>query len=452
VTVRIGAGQGFSGDDPRGLREIIEEGVDYLCCEALAEITLTAMHRERQQDERAGYARDVAIVAEAALPVVAHGGARLVTNAGALNPLGAREAVAGVARRLGIEGLRVGMVLGADLTSRLGDLVCAGVGLRNLDTGEDLDSPKDVEFAAAYLGAYPIVDALAEDADVVITGRVADTSIFMAPAIFELGVAPDDWERLGRLAVMGHLMECSTQVTGGNFSGRWWEVPGLDAIGFPIAEVGEDAEAVITKPRHSGGLVSTDTVKEQLLYEVADPTRYLTPDVVANMASATLRDVGPDRVHVAGARGSAATDTYKVIVSRPAGWAAAVGITYTYPNALAKARAAKEVLSRRLERSGVAPLETWVEYVGAGALFGEEDERADLPEVVLRYAVRCGTPEEAAAIFHERLTGLSIAGPPGAAASGMGTSAPAPVSEIWPTLVPKELVDPHVRVVVEELG
>jgi hypothetical protein len=320
-----------------------------------------------------------------------------------------------------------------------------------MDTGADLDAVDDVEFAAAYLGAYPIVDALSRGADVVITGRVADASVFMAPAIFELGVAPDDWRRLGRLAVMGHLMECSTQVTGGNFSGRWWEVPGLDAIGFPIAEVGDEAESIITKPRKSGGLVSTDTVKEQLLYEVADPTCYLTPDVVADMASAQLRDVGPDRVQVADARGTAATDTYKVILSRPAGWAAAVGVTYTYPNALAKAQAATAVLSCRLDRSGIAPLETWVEYIGAGALFGETDARADPPEVVMRYAVRCRTPEEAAAIFHERLTGLSIAGPPGSAASGIGTSAPAPVSEIWPTLVPKHLVDPYVRVLVEDL-
>jgi hypothetical protein len=451
VTLRIGAAQGFTGDDPRGLREIIDEGVDYLCCEALAEITLTSMYRERQRDERAGYARDVTTVAEMALPEVSAGAARLITNAGGLNPLGARGAVAGTARQLGIDGLRVGVVLGADLTPRLRELVDAGVELRNLDTGEALPSLDDIEFAAAYLGAYPIVDALREGADVVITGRVADTSIFMAPAIFELDVAPDDWKRLGRLAVMGHLMECSTQVTGGNFSGRWWEVPGLDAIGFPIAEVRDDGELVITKPRGSGGRVSTDTVKEQLLYEVGDPARYLTPDVVANVGSATLHDIGPDRVDVAGAYGTEATDTYKVIVSRPAGWAAAVGVTYTYPHALAKAQFAADVLRTRLEAAGMKPLETLVEYMGAGALFGVTDEAADPPEVVMRYAVRCATPEETAELFQARLTGLAVGGPPASAASGMGTSAPSPVSEIWPTLVPKALIDPHVRVVVEDL-
>ncbi|HLN16469.1 MAG TPA: acyclic terpene utilization AtuA family protein [Acidimicrobiales bacterium] len=449
MALRIGAGQGFTGDDPRGTREVLEDGVDYLCCDALAEITLTSIYRERQQDERAGYARDVATVAELALPGVADG-VRLVTNAGALNPLGARDAVVGVARRLGIDRLRVGVVLGSDLTVRVAELASATGGLRHADTGEVMGPTEDVEFAAAYLGAWPIVEALGDGADVVVTGRVADTSVFMAPAMYELGLARDDWVRLGRLAIMGHLMECSTQVTGGNFSGRWWEVPGLDVIGFPIAEVDDDAEVVITKPQGSGGLVSPDTVKEQLLYEVGDPTRYLTPDVVADMTSAALRDDGPDRVRVAGATGTPATDSYKVILSRRAGWSAAAALTYTYPGAMAKARAAKEVLDRRLERAGVQPLETWVEYVGAGAMWGEADG-SDLPEVVLRYAVRCPTREEAAAVLVERIRALSIGGPPGAAASGMGTSPPMPVSEIWPTLVSKELIDPQVKVVVEDL-
>ena len=340
------------------MREVIDDGVDYLCCEALAEFTLTAMFQERQQDESAGFARDVAAVAEMALPAVA-AGTRLITNAGGLNAVGARRTVGEVARRLGIGGMRVGMVLGADQTGRLPGLAAATGGLCHADTGERLESLDDVDFAAAYLGAFPIVEALEKGADVVITERVADTSVFMAPAIHELGVARDDWERLGRLAIMGHLLECSAQVSGGNFSGRWWEVPDLDSVGFPIAEVDDRAEAVITKPRGSGGLVSPDTVKEQLLYEVGDPSRYLTPDVVADMTSPTLVDAGPDRVLVSGARGSPATDTYKVILSRRAGWYAAVGVTFTYPAALAKARCAKEILDRRLKRAGIEPLETW---------------------------------------------------------------------------------------------
>jgi len=449
--IRIGAGQGFSGDDLRGTREIVEDCVDYVCCEALAEFTLTGMSRERQRDPNAGYAPDIAAVATIALPAVAQRRSKLVTNAGALNPEGALQAVGEVARTLGIDHLCAGVVLGSDLTVRLPELVAAGADLRHMDTGESLDSLDDVEFAAVYLGAYPIVHALEQGAEVVITGRVADASVFMAPAIFELDVEPDDWTALGRLAVMGHLMECSTHVTGGNFSGPWWDLKGLDSIGFPIAEVDDNAQTLLTKPRGSGGLVSRDTVKEQLLYEVGDPARYLTPDVVADMTSVQLTDCGDDRVSVSTSSAAPATDTYKVIMSRPAGWSAAVGITYTYPGALAKARNAKTVLDRRLERSGIEVLETWVEYIGAGGLFGEADDALDPPEVVLRYAVRCRSAAEAGVILSERLTGLSVGGPPASAASGMGMTAPAPVSEIWPTLVPKNLIDPGVKVAMEVL-
>jgi hypothetical protein len=447
----IGSAQGYSGDDLRGTREIVEAGVDYICCEALAEFTLTSMHRERQQDERAGYARDITAVAELALPAVERGTSKLITNAGALNPQGARKAVVDIARKLGIDRLRTGVVLGSDLIGLLPDLVSSGADLRHMDSGAELERLDDVEFAAVYLGAYPIAQALEEGADVVITGRVADTSVFMGPAIFELSVERDDWARLGRLAVMGHLLECSSHATGGNFSGRWWEVPGLDAVGFPIAEVDEAGNATITKPAGTGGLVSRDTVKEQLLYEVGDPARYLTPDVVADMTTVELTGSGPDRVDVRSAGGKPATDTYKVILSRPAGWIAAAGITYTYPNALFKAREAKHVLDTRLARSGVEVLETYAEYIGAGALFGESNAANDPPEVVLRYVVRCGTPAEAGAVLHERLTGLAVAGPPGSAASGLGMSLPTPASAIWPTLVDKSLLDPYVRVVVEDL-
>lgn len=449
--IRIGAAQGFTGDDLRGTREIIEDGVDYICCEALAEITLTSMYRERRANETAGYARDVGTVAEMAFPYIQEGSAKLITNAGGLNPLGARTAVTEAARRVGATGLRVGVVLGSDLTGRLGQLVEAGADLSHCDTGQPPGDLDDVEFAAAYLGAFPIAEALGAGADVVITGRVADTSVFMGPAIYELDVGRDDWVRLGRLAVMGHLMECSSQVSGGNFSGNWRQVPGLDAVGFPVAEVEDNAEVVITKPVHTGGLVSFDTVKEQLLYEVADPTRYLTPDVVADMTSPRLADVGPDRVGVTGAFGRPATETYKVILSRPAGWIAAVGLTYTYPDAIAKAMMAKEILDKRLARQGFAPLETWVEYLGAGGMFGVVDESLDPPEVIMRYAVRCASAAEAAAIFTERLMGFGASGPPGTASSGVGTSPPSPVSRIWPALVPKDLVDPGVRVVVEDL-
>jgi hypothetical protein len=449
--IRIGAGQGFSGDDLRGCREIVHEGVDYVCCEALAEMTLHWMQAAKDRDPDAGYAHDLSAIAEIVLPAVGERRTRLVTNAGALNPEAARRVVGAVARKLGLRKLRVAVVEGSDLSGRIAELHRHGVDFRHLDSGAEWGSEERVNFAVAYLGAFPIAEALAEDADVVITGRVADASVFMGPAIFKHRIARDDWDRLARIAVVGHLLECSSQVTGGNFSGPWWEVSGLDAVGFPIAEVSEDGDAVITKPAGTGGRVSVDTVKEQLLYEVGDPRRYLTPDVAVDFTAVRLEDIGADRVRVSGGRGAPAPLAYKVITSRAAGWSASVSVAYSYPHALAKAKAAAQILGARLGRAGVRPLETYIEYFGAGALFGEANVATDCPEIVLRYAIRCATHEEAVVLITERLYALALAGPPASTGSGSGPAGPSPLFEIWPTLVPRELVDPGVRVSVVEV-
>jgi hypothetical protein len=408
--IRIGAGSGWSGDDPRGAEEVVGDGVDVLCCEALAEMTMHWLHGERRADPRGGgWARDLLRLAETALPAVARG-MKLVANAGGLNPPAAAAAVRDLAARLG---LRIATVHGGDLAGCL-----------------------DAE-------------ALSDGADVVVTGRVADAALFMAPAIAAHGVADGDWGRLGRLAAVGHLLECSTQVTGGNFSGAWWTVEKPEAVGFPIAEVDEAGDAVITKPAGSGGLVSIDTVKEQMLYEVGDPSRYITPDVVADFSSVTLSDAGADRVAVRGARGSPRTMTYKALLSRPVGWMGSTSITYTWPAALAKARAAARILTARLERAGVRPLETLEEYLGTGAVFGESDGGDDAPEVVLRYAVHCSTAEEARVLIDERMRVLSLAGPPAMGGAGAGLGGVMPLYELLPTLVPRELVDAGVSISVE---
>jgi hypothetical protein len=322
-----------------------------------------------------------------------------------------------------------------------------GLRLPNLDTGEPLDSLDGLVFATAYLGAYPVVEALDRGAQVVVTGRIADTSVYMAPAIHEYGVAKDDWTRLGRLAAIGHLIECSSQATGGNFSRDWWAVDGLERNGFPIAEVEADGNAVITKPKDSGGRVSFDTLKEQLLYEVNDPSRYHTPDVVTRLDAVQFEDLGGDRVRVTEGDGHPATDSYKVILFRRAGWGASVTSLYTWPDAMAKARKAAHILDERLPGLGVDVLDTRHEFVGAGAVFGEATPPEDAPEIVLRYSVRCATEKEAHNVIAARNMLLGLAGPPGA--TGLGASV-RPLSRIWPTLIRRDLVDPGVRVTVEE--
>ncbi|HEY4868593.1 MAG TPA: acyclic terpene utilization AtuA family protein, partial [Candidatus Dormibacteraeota bacterium] len=279
-SVRVGAGQGFYGDTPDGALDVARNGdVSYICFDALAELTMAILQKDRMRNPEGGYTRDLPAYMRLILPIARERGIKLITNAGGMNPEGAAAAVRGVARDLGMDDLRVGVVSGDDITSRLDDLRADGATLAHLDTGASIDTVRDrVVFAVAYLGAQPIVDALQRDADVIVTGRVADASLFVAPMVHELGWAWDDWDKLAAGVVLGHLMECSGQATGGNFSGDWWNIPDLDRIGYPICEVYDDASALISKPRGSGGWVSVDTVKQQLLYEVLDPRSYMNPD------------------------------------------------------------------------------------------------------------------------------------------------------------------------------
>ncbi|MFM7069296.1 MAG: acyclic terpene utilization AtuA family protein, partial [Actinomycetes bacterium] len=267
-TVRIGGGQGFYGDGKIGLGPLLDAGVDFLVCEALAELTLAILAKDRLRDESLGWTRDLPAYVGAALPWLIDGRTRLITNAGGIHPVAAARAVIEWLRRNGGAGLRVATVVGDDLRPHAGAL----------------DLPADTVFAAAYLGAAPVVRALDLRADIVITGRVADASLFLAPLVHAFGWGWSDWDRLGAGVTVGHLLECSTQVTGGNYSGAWWSHGDFTRPGLPIAEVQADGSAVITKPAGTDGLVSFDTVREQLMYEVHDPRAYLNPDVTVDFA------------------------------------------------------------------------------------------------------------------------------------------------------------------------
>src|SRR6266550_5594300 len=377
MAVRLGGGQGFYGDGHEPVADLLAAGVDYLVCEALAELTLAILQKDRQRDESLGYTRDLPLYLQQAIPWILDGRTRLITNAGGINPVAAGRAVVGAARSLGAGGLKVATVVGDDVRGR-----AAEFGL-----------PSDALFASAYLGARPIVDALDAGAQVVITGRVADASLFLAPLVHEFGWAWDDWDHLAAGVVVGHLLECSGQVTGGNYSGRWWENPDPVRIAFPIAEVEADGSAVITKPSQAGGMVTFDTVREQLLYEVHDPSRYFSPDVIADFTSLTLEDLGDDRVRASGTRAASppATDTYKGLVCTPAGWAGEARLAYSWPDAEAKARAALAFLRARAAELDL-PVEEWrEEYFGVNGFGGptvDAGEACEAPEVVGRLAWR----------------------------------------------------------------
>jgi hypothetical protein len=431
VTVRLGGGQGFYGDGHAPVADLLAAGVDYLICEALAELTLAILQKDRQRDESLGYARDLPAYVHAAVPYLVDGTTKLITNAGGINPIAAGRAAVEALRAAGATGLTVATVVGDDVRG----------------SADELGLPDEALFANAYLGARPIVDALAAGADVVITGRVADASLFLAPLAHEHAWRFDDWDRLAAGVVVGHLLECSGQVTGGNYSGAWWENPDPLRVAFPIAEVEADGSAIITKPSGTGGMVTFDTVREQLLYEVHDPSRYFNPDVTADFTSVQVDDLGGDRVRVSGTRGGSPPATYKGLVCTPAGWSAEAKVAYPWPDAEAKARAALRFIRGRAELAGLA-IEAWhEEYFGVNAYGGPtvEPSTVEPPEVIGRLAWRASDPQTVAAVGRE-IGVLGLSGPPTITGTGRDRGGkPTQLLAVEPIAVPRELVDAQVR-------
>ncbi len=453
--IRIAGGQGFYGDTPTAVDALLAEGVDYLCLEALAELTLAILQKDRQRDESRGYTRDLPAYLARALPYVVDGRTKVITNAGGINPTAAARAAIETAHRLGVTGITIATVVGDDLLTRLPALRTEhGQAFAHLDTGASFDTfAGEALFASAYLGARPIVDALAQGADIVITGRVADASLFLAPLVFEHGWGWDDWDHLAAGIVVGHLLECSGQSIGGNYSGDWWALPHPWDLPYPIATVGADGTAVISKPAGSGGRVSTDTLRHQLLYEVHDPRRYLSPDVVADFTSAAFEDLPGDRVRITGVRGTAATETYKMLLCAHSGWSGEARVAFSWPDAFEKAKATAAILRKRVGMARLEVDEWLVEYWGVDALGGPTVPPTDHepPECVLRVAWRCAD-QRAAGLVGRELVPLTLSSPPaGMAGAGRGAGSATELLSIWPTLVDKSVVDAEVRVVLEEV-
>jgi hypothetical protein len=446
--VRIGNGCGFWGDNLDAPVRLARVGrLDYLTLEYLAELTMSILALQRQRDPAAGYAQDFLDVLRRLTPALAAQPAlKVVTNAGGINPTSCGERAKSVLAESGLADRTVAVVTGDDLLPRLDALLATGNALTNLDTGAPLATVRNrVVSANAYLGARPIVEALRLGASVVITGRVADASLTVGPAVHEHRWAWEDLDRLAAATVAGHLIECGAQATGGLWT-NWTAVPDLADVGYPIADVAADGSFRIEKPTGTGGAINVETISEQLLYEVGDPAAYLTPDVVADFTTVRLSEEKKDVVGVNSARGKPATGTYKVSVAYRDGYAASGTLVLLGPDAERKARFAGQVLLDRLKAVGVTFPQTLVECLGAGdCVPGVIKANAPPPEVVLRVAVR-GPDKAAVERFTKEFAPLVTAGPPGVTGYTTGRPAVREVFAYWPALVAKDAVDPHVSV------
>jgi len=442
--IRIANGQGFWGDWLEAPVRLVEQGpIDYLALDYLAEITMSILQKQRQADPSLGYARDFPpLIARIARPIRERG-VTVIANAGGVNPLAcAREVV-----RLA-PGLKVAVVLGDDVFARLDEFLAKGYRMRDMDTGESIASIRlQILSANAYIGAFPLAEALATGAHVVIAGRSTDTALTLAPMVQRFGWQPDDFDKLAAGTIAGHIIECGAQCSGGNCQVDWQTIPNMADIGYPIIEAEPDGSFCVTKHPAAGGRVSTHTVKEQLLYELGDPKNYITPDCVADFTSIHLEDIGPDCVRVSAIRGGPRPPSLKLSISYTSGWKAIGTLVYSWPQALEKARAADRIVRQRLESLGLDFDEIHTEYFGVNACLGPAaPANPDPPEVQVRIGVR-GPDRKTVDRFTRELIPLVLNGPPGA--TGFGEGRP-PVREIvayWSALIPREEIVTRVEVI-----
>lgn len=442
--IRIANGQGFWGDWLEAPVRLVEDGpLDYLTLDYLAEVTMSILQKQRQKDPLLGYATDFPPLMGRIAHTLKQRHVRVVANAGGVNPAACARAV----RRLAPE-LKIAVVAGDDLLPRIDELFAAGHSFENMETGQPLAAFRPrIRSANAYLGAFPIAQALATGADVVITGRCADAALSLGPSIFEFGWRQDDLDLLAAGVAAGHIIECGAHSTGGNCLDSWQTVPEMASIGYPIIEAEPDGSFVITKHAASGGRVSEATVKEQLVYEIGDPRRYLTPDVVADFTSLHVCRSGDNRVRVTGARGTERPQKLKVSISYFHGYKATGTLTYGAPDAYQKALAADQIIRERLARLNLHFDRINSEFFGVNAVQGGVVTAATPPvEVQLRIGVR-GEDRAAIERFTREMIPLVLSGPPGATGYGDGRPAVREVIAYWPALLDRSEVPVSVEIV-----
>lgn len=446
--VRIASGQGFWGDLPVAPVQQVRKGkIDYLMMDYLAEVTMSIMQKQKMRNHAFGYARDFVGVVTELLPELAAGKVRIVSNAGGVNPQACAEAIIKAANEAKVS-LKVAVVDGDDILSDIPELIKKGFELDNMETGESIEIVhKSLMSANVYFGARPIAEALDGGADVVVTGRVTDTGLCLAPLIHEFGWDYDDFDKMAAGTVAGHILECGAQSSGGNFT-DWQLIEDFTEIGFPIVEAKSDGSFIVTKHENTGGLVHSMTVKEQLLYEIGDPISYITPDCVADFTSIKLEDVGVNRVAVSGIKGLPATPFYKVSASYLDGYKLTGSLTYCWPDALKKAVKGNEILLKRAENLKLKLDKVHADLIGYNGC----DEKnivvnsttAELDEVQLRFSATSASEQDLNRLGME-LAPLILTGPSGVTGFAGGRPKASEIIAYWPALLNKKAVSPRVR-------
>lgn len=448
--VRIGSGQGFWGDSPdAAIHQVREGNIQYLGCDYLAELTLSIMQRQKLRNPKAGYARDFIGLMDIIAREAKEKNIKIISNAGGMNIPQAVKELENIIRQENIKDYKIGYVTGDDIQDQLPDLIKEGLEFRNIDDGRKIDEIMDrIVNVNAYFGHEPIRACIEMGADTVITGRATDSALFLAPLAHEFAWANNDYDQLARGIMAGHMLECGGQASGGNFDYDWRSVPDMDQLGFPIAEISED-KFYLTKADNCGGLITEQTAKEQILYEIHDPSNYMTPDVNVDISQVKVEEVGKDLVEIKDIKGRPSSDLYKLSIGYHAGYKVVTHLAFAWPDAYEKAQHAAQIIMKKMKRKNLKAQDIRVDYIGLNSLHLGVANMSDqvvnnLNEVVLRIAIRTLERDQAKKIVPE-IAPLQLNGPPGASFFG-GRARVQEVIGLWPSFVPKSAVKltPHI--------
>ncbi len=443
--LRIANAGGFWGDDLKAFnRQIVQGDIDYLTMDFLAEITMSILKKQMMKNPELGYVTDFIDQIKENARLIAEKKIVVITNAGGINPVACGKKVFEVLNEMNVN-LKVAVIYGDDIVNRISDFYPDKTSFRNIETGEEFETIKNkLQTANVYLGAKPIIEALKRGAQIIITGRVTDTSITMAPMIYEFGWNYDDWDKLASGVVAGHIIECGAQATGGNFS-DWRLIEKWENFGYPIIEVYPNGEFVVTKHMDSGGIVTIDTVTEQLVYEMGDPSEYISPDVIADFKSIKLLQEGKDRVRVKNIKGKPSTPYYKVSMAYEDGYKIEGSVIISGPGALQKAEKVKEIFWERLN---IDFIKTNTEFIGFNACHGALAEFDETNEILIRFSAFDYDLKKLDE-FSKQIAPLILSSPPGIAVTG-GRPRPRNVIAYWPALIPKSEIKSHLLLLPDD--